>query len=412
MPQPGNHFWLYSLHFRTPHLAKLQGQTIAQFLKHECDVFLVSTSCGAKDANNLHVVAEELNDASGPGKRFHILTLPARWQWHGKGSCDERHPSVKEGSAYNWCIHEHMQKQRLLPTYVGLMHGDMLLVNPFDARAYLDVRGIYGQPVDYRPQNYTWVLHPQLMFIRLDRWRTEAMERADFRPVLFVTDVGGRLGRHLPLRGGIERWKIPKRSHYMFKDLNLIGTFGVEEALSGPLSTFNEQLIDVNLALARHSFDPLTNKTPRAGAQYEQYEVFGDAWVHTRHSKFLSLAVRGVDIAWTPHLKERPWWAHPKNAYMKGLVDCRLWLMCNVNARNSTTMPSGRTLKLEPLTLKFATLELVSVASDPRRGPRHLVQPDNAYLKGCLDASMCFWGREQTTGFPLNVTTWPSGGPC
>ena len=86
--------------------------------------------------------------------------------------------------------------------------------------------------------------------------------------------------------------------------------------------------------------------------------------------------------------------------------------MCNVNARNSTTMPSGRTLKLEPLTLKFATLELVSVASDPRRGPRHLVQPDNAYLKGCLDASMCFWGREQTTGFPLNVTTWPSGGPC
>lgn len=202
----------------------------------------------------------------------------------------------------------------------------------------------------------------------------------------------------------------------MFKEFNLIGTRGAQQRMNGSLKSFNDMLIDINEALLHDSFDPTTNETYVYGAQYEAYEVFADAWVHSRHAKFVSLAVRGVDnFNWTTHLRRHPEWAHPKNAYMKGLIDCKLWLMCDVNARDSLTLPSGKRIALDAFTLKHASDGLLEIMNNRSRGPRQLLHPDNAYLKGCLDSSTRFHGREKVAALvalPKETTTWPGGGPC
>lgn len=208
---PATDFWLYSLHYETPHLAHLQGQTMLQFLKHAADIFFVSTTCHEKDADNLRDVAHQLNhepnaNAGSTSKRFHTLVFPKTYSWNpnwrkmnvGNTACADGDYSRKEGMAFNYCIHMHMQRQARQPTYVGLMHGDMLLVNPFDARAYLDLRGIFGSPARYG--HTAWHIHPQLMFIRPDRWSNETVRHADFRPG-YNMDTGGMVhGRGSNLR--------------------------------------------------------------------------------------------------------------------------------------------------------------------------------------------------------------------
>ena len=79
---PSTSFWIYSLQFKTPHLARLQGETIVQFLKHDADVFLVSTSCVGRDTLALQGVARELNAISSPLANYpserHWLNTPPR----------------------------------------------------------------------------------------------------------------------------------------------------------------------------------------------------------------------------------------------------------------------------------------------------------------------------------------------
>jgi hypothetical protein len=312
----------------------------------------------------------------------------------------------------------------------------MFLVHPFDVRPYLDVRGIYGSPSTYA--HASWHLHPQLMFMRTDRW---PLAIAEFGPACACKngtapaccmDTGGAMINAFQL-GDQRMFVVPKRLLLMFEEskVNLmLGTPNVEQALEGPLSAFSDALAGLNHALKHDSFDPRTNESYPFGAQYEAYEYFGDAWVHSRHSKLVELSVRGVDVRWTPALRRSPWWAHPKNAYIKGLVDCRLWLACNPNDRAAVTKPSGEALPLNSNTVKAATDQLVRLASGlagttGHKGILQLLQPDNAYVKGCLDATMRFRGRSEmqtqvptadgssaAPGWPEGVTTRPGTGSC
>lgn len=441
---PNASFWIYSLQFKTPHLALLQGETIVQFLKHDADVFLVSTSCAGKDTLALHGVARELNAISSPtAKRFRAMAVPPRNRSAKYGiRCHDSDYSRKEGMAYDWCVHGHMRKQQAQPKYFGFVHSDMFLVNPFDARSYLDVRGIYGSPSTYA--HASWHLHPQLMFMRTDRW---PLAIAEFGPACACKDgtapaccmdTGGAMVRAFQL-GDQRMFVVPKRLLLMFEESKVNLTLGtpnsIEQAIEGPLSAFSDALAGLNHALKHDSFDPRTNKSYPFGAQYEAYEYFGDAWVHSRHSKLVELSVRGVDVRWTPALRRSPWWAHPKNAYIKGLVDCRLRLVCNPDDRAAVAKPSGEDLPLNSDTVKAATDQLVRLASGGagttgHKGILQLLEPDNAYIKGCLDATMRFRGRTEmqtrvptadgssglsataASGWPKGVTTTPGAGSC
>ena len=442
---PSTSFWIYSLQFKTPHLARLQGETIVQFLKHDADVFLVSTSCVGRDTLALQGVARELNAISSPldtpprpsAKHFRAMAVPPRNRSAKFGiRCHDSDYSRKEGMAYDWCVHGHMRRQQAQPKYFGFVHSDMFLVHPFDVRPYLDVRGIYGSPSTYA--HASWHLHPQLMFMRTDRW---PLAIAEFGPACACKngtapaccmDTGGAMINAFQL-GDQRMFVVPKRLLLMFEEskVNLmLGTPNVEQALEGPLSAFSDALAGLNHALKHDSFDPRTNESYPFGAQYEAYEYFGDAWVHSRHSKLVELSVRGVDVRWTPALRRSPWWAHPKNAYIKGLVDCRLWLACNPNDRAAVTKPSGEALPLNSNTVKAATDQLVRLASGlagttGHKGILQLLQPDNAYVKGCLDATMRFRGRTEmqtqvptadgssaAPGWPEGVTTRPGTGSC
>ena len=186
---PQTTFWIYSPHFETPYLARMQGETMMQFLKHDADIYFVSTHCSDRSLVALHHVARELNALrSGAGKLFHAMGIPPAFSWKGSkhavylptdSTCDDADPSRKEGMIYTWCIREHMLKQPQLPKYVGFLHSDMFLVNPFDVRPYLDVRGIYGSVVSYGDQHDFWHLHPGLMFFRTDQWN---FTQAEFGP--------------------------------------------------------------------------------------------------------------------------------------------------------------------------------------------------------------------------------------
>lgn len=436
-------FWLYSPHFKTPYLAQMQGDTLMQFLKHDADVYFVSTDCSANALVALKMVSHKLNALqSGTGKRFHAISIPKVYSWipstravysPHSSACNDEDPSRKEGMIYTWCVREHMLKQRKQPKYLGFLHGDMFLINPFDVRPYLDVRGIYGSKASYGDQHHFWHLHPQLMFMRTDQWQ---LAQAEFGPACMCgtkaapgccMDTGGGMLSAFNLSNW-RKYNVPKHQFRMFKEFNLIGTPGVGQALPGPLSTFNEALEGVNHALLHDAFNPWTNENYVFGAQYEAYEYFGDAWVHSRHAKLLNMSVRGVQVQWTPTLQSSPWWAHPKNAYIKGLVDCRLWLICNTNDRRSVTMPSGAELSLDSYAIKKATDRLATLMGSPDRGYLQLLQPDNAYVKGCMDATMRFWGQTSSTqmraefgdpktdeaadDWPVGVTTRPGGGPC
>jgi len=443
MHAPETSFWIYSPHYKTPYLARMQGATIMQFLKHDADIYFVDTHCSNRSLAALNHVSRELNALRpGTGKLFHALGIPPVFSWHGnphavylptQSRCDDEDPSRKEGMIYTWCVREHMLKQPKLPKYFGFLHGDMFLVNPFDVRPYLDVRGIYGSLVTYGDHDF-WHLHPQLMFIRTDQWH---FAEAEFGPACMCgtkntprccMDTGGAMLGAFNLSNQ-RRFVVPKKQFSMFKEFNLIGTTHVDSSIQGPLSAFNGLLEDVNRALRYDAFNPSSNESYLFGSQYESYEYFGDAWVHSRHAKFLKMSVRGVEMKWTPELHRSPWWSHPKNAYMKGLVDCRLWLMCNNNEVQSVTMPSGEELSLDSLTIKQATDRLLHIVGSAHKGFLQLLQPDNAYVKGCVDATMRFWGQTSDKqklaqhgfktasdsagpGWPVGVTTRPVGGPC
>ena len=86
---------------------------------------------------------------------------------------------------HNWAL-QHLLKQPEQPAYMGCLHGDMLLANPFDARPYLDVRGVYGSPATYNAsfEETCWHLHPQMLFLRLGCWTAATVRGLDFAPRL------------------------------------------------------------------------------------------------------------------------------------------------------------------------------------------------------------------------------------
>ena len=168
----------------------------------------------------------------------------------------------------------------------------------------------------------------------------------------------------------------------------------------------------VSLAL-RRSVDPGTGALLNEGAQHHGYQLFDGAWVHARHSKFVrmalanttsSLAKSGTDVAKRanqppPVFTARDELQHPKQAYMRGLLDARLRLRTQprpktLRDRTDNTsvqvpapwrLPSGR---LTPPWLAM-TQELWAVVAAGR--PLDLVLPDNAYMMGAVDGAFRFF---------------------
>ena len=168
------------------------------------------------------------------------------------------------------------------------------------------------------------------------------------------------------------------------------------------------------MALTR-SVDPRTGALLNTAAQHHGYQLFDGAWVHARHSKYVRMALAatngsssvvehsGVKPARRPNQTSTVISSedlqHPKQAYMRGLVDTRLRLHAPRRARSGKSynssdhaekpalwrLPSGRDT---PPWLAM-TRELWEVVAAGR--PLDLVLPDNAYMMGAVDGAFRFF---------------------
>lgn len=148
-------------------------------------------------------------------------------------------------------------------------------------------------------------------------------------------------------------------------------------------------------AALTHSIDPLTGDTLNLAAQHYGYQVFDAAWVHARHSKYQRMALLPSGRSATSgagHLNQSSniptELQHPKQAYMRGLLDSRLRLhgapRPSTAIRVPQRLPSGR---VAPRWMDM-TRELWAVASSG--DPLALTAPDNAYMMGAIDGAFRF----------------------
>ena len=379
---------LYIVHHETHELAELQGRSILQFMATPTLVYFVSTSCSDEELGKLVKVANALNtngnfrESGFPHNKagifFSALKVPF-YQWSietkiKKSSCDEaKEFSMKEGLAYNWIVHYHLfSGKEPLPRYFGLAHSDMYLVSSWDVTGYLDARGVFGSPATYR-QHGAWHLHPQLIFFRLDHW--PQLNETDFSPGNKM-DTGGGMVTNMDL-GPIGPWIIPKRHVRMFEHLNF-------------LESKRMSAVDKAIRNGTGEYAKSTGVEKLRG-ENNLYELFDNAWVHARHAKLRRLVgFPGLD---TSKEVAGPWSIF-KNAYMKGLIESRLW-MCAGHQLGNVTQPSGSRLELDGKTIERGTAKLWSIAIS---NPAEMLLQDNAYLKGFVDATIRFWGinTEQT----------------
>ena len=383
---------VYFIHHETSELAEMQGRSIQHFMGLPTRVYFVSTSCSDEEFGKLRTVALGLNSSKiGTFSAFHsfdALKVPF-FEWgKQKVLCDEQKAfSIKEGLAYDWVVHHHLLSGDPLgrPIYAGMGHSDMYLIQPWDVTKYLDARGIFGSPAEYR-NHQNWHLHPQLLFFRLDRWD---LEHTDFTPGNSM-DTGGSMTDTIHLGRAVD-WAIPKRHVKMFNSLH----FMEQEKLR-----VVDQVIRNITGVYGHKSTP-----GRLKGENNLYELFDNSWVHARHSKVVQIAgIPGIDLS-----HERPGaWSNYKNAYMKGLLEGRFWL-CSGHKEGSMMLPSGDLLSLDGKTIEVATLKLNNIL---RKNPGLILLQDNSFLKGFVDAATFFWGLSfDALGVPVNRSSYVSTRP-
>lgn len=292
-----------------------------------------------------------------------------------------------------------MTKQEEKPTYIGFLHGDFFLVNAFDARPYVDAKGIYGSPALYGTHK-DWHIHPQLLFMKLDHWDPQVVANINFSPMLGHMDTGGMMIQSLKL-GSPEHWYIPKRYNFFYDGNALIPK---SDEASEALKTADVE----DNGKIRKSCDQAQN-----GARCDGYEVFDDAWVHSRHAKFTNVTYPGVSLA--SYDEQSLEWLSPKNAYIKGLVEGRIQLCSAESVKvepHGMTLPSGS--EMEPgddskTAIEKARNKLLKVLE---LNPVQMLEPDNAYMKGWLDASLLSWNKTPTRPQHDYINTHPEEDAC
>jgi hypothetical protein len=133
----------------------------------------------------------------------------------------------------------------------------------------------------------------------------------------------------------------------------------------------------------RNAIDPRTGKKIDTLGQHHGYQVWDEAWVHARHGRHSHMALKNATRDGGSYPPEM---LHPKQAYMRGLLDSRLRLSGSAGGPSTEApaarrLPSGRVAP--PWTLM--TRELWDVVS--KGDPLALTQPDNAYMMGAVDGA-------------------------